>query len=377
MTSSFESNHTKEEIDNIIKNNLLINNITSSIIDNICSVPKKTIIPNNPNVKFYGPYKLHKNIELESASTQILNNSINSYCNVKDPYDRIQLLSELIFYDPNNFAVYYYIANAYLELNNLLVARTYHSISILLNKNNIASLTRLALIYQVLNPDYVDLIIKRIYDIEKNFINQELEQIKNTIFQFHKELDSLKLKLKLKSSIDYNAEYSKYYDNIDPKMIDITEKFLLSNLLSKESYNTSQLRSDPIHMDKNILNTIEYILSRGLIRIQSQNKELQRNSLLALLFYNPINYILLFNIGYTFQESNNIKSARSYYHMALVINPYHIDSLINLGTLYRISNPEFAIKILTKVSRLYPENYAVMNTLGVLYNDIHNYMDLQ
>lgn len=384
--TAFETAISQEDQQKI-NNSIVINKITQSVVDNICSaeVPKSHKLPIDPNMmshKFLGRYPDHKDPELLQVSKQVLDNTLKALSSITDIKVRLQNLHELIFYDPNCHLIYFHIANTYMELGQCYAARSFYALSLILNKNDVSSLFNLATIYELIDHEYSLLIIKKIDSVSTKFNNTEKDPEKLKTFNDFVAENKSKLRAlnESKKSGDNNICLQPFVNN--KEINDTLEKYLIIQLLFNDHmYTSEQLRTDIQVCTPDIMLYLNSVLNAETTQSQSQSqspssqskKEDQRMTMLNKLFYSPNNAILLYNIGLSFEEENNLTAARSYFHAALVVNPFLSEAMTHMAVIFRHINVDMSIQILHKVLDFYPNDFATKNTIGVLYNDSHNY----
>jgi len=109
----------------------------------------------------------------------------------------------------------------------------------------------------------------------------------------------------------------------------------------------------------------------------SKTPEKQRLEIFKLLAYDPTNHLLYYLLGSLFKMDNLLDQARSFFRISLHYNPKHIDSYLDLATIFHKTDNPLAIKILEHALTISPDDHRVMNTLAVCYADHNRYEDAE
>ena len=87
---------------------------------------------------------------------------------------------------------------------------------------------------------------------------------------------------------------------------------------------------------------------------------------------NKGNYLYFYNLAIYYSKLKNKKEAEKCYIESLRLNPKHINSMINLASLYKDDNKEESLKILESAYKISPEEETLCLSLAQVYRDLYD-----
>ena len=85
----------------------------------------------------------------------------------------------------------------------------------------------------------------------------------------------------------------------------------------------------------------------------------------------PDKAIYFYNLGVLYSKINNKNLSLENYKKALIINPNQIEAYVNIASLYKQKNPEFALEYLKTAYKIDENNEMVMLAMAQIYKDLN------
>ena len=124
-------------------------------------------------------------------------------------------------------------------------------------------------------------------------------------------------------------------------------------------------------MDKNKSLTIEENFNLAIKNHQENKTDIAQELYNQVLKINPKHLATLNNLGTIFQGLGKNQKAKSYFEKVIEINPNHINAYVNLGIVFHeLGNLQKAKDCYEKVIKINPNHINAYNNLGIIFQEL-------